>query len=99
MMFEMFTGPAAVLEPEVPWKEHALDVIEDLAKSGMTFNADTLRQRGVPEPPHHQNQWGGVFITAKNRGFIKKADSSSSQRKSRHGGFLHAWRGVPNARL
>jgi hypothetical protein len=97
MMFEMFTGPAAVLEPEVPWKEQALGVIEDLAKTGMTFNADTLRQRGVPEPPHHQNQWGGVFITAKNRGLIKKADSSSSRRKSRHGGFLHAWRGVPGA--
>ena len=96
-MFDMFTGPAAVLEPEGDWKNKALDAIEDLAKTGMTFNADTLRERGVPEPPHHQNQWGGVFITAKNRGLIKKADYSNSRRKSRHGGFLHAWRGVPRA--
>lgn len=96
MMFEMFTGPAAVLEPEVDWKDRALGEIEDLAKTGMTFNADTLRERGVPEPPKHQNQWGGVFQTAKKRGLIAKADYSNSRRKSRHGGFLHAWRGVPN---
>jgi hypothetical protein len=88
---------AAALEPEVDWKSGALDVIEDLAKTGMTFNADTLRERGVPEPPGHQNQWGGLFTTAKSRGLIAKADYSSSRRKSRHGGFLHAWRGVPRA--
>lgn len=85
---------AAVLETD--WKAEALDVIEDLAKTGMTFNADTLRQRGVLEPPHH-NQWGSLFRTAKSRGLITKADYSSSQRKSRHGGGLHAWRGVPDA--
>jgi len=88
---------AAVLEPEVPWKVRALGEIEDLAKSGVTFTADTLRQRGIPEPPHNPNQWGGLFQTAKKRGLIAKADYSSSQRKSRHGGFLHAWRGVPGA--
>lgn len=88
---------AAVLEPEVPWKDRALGEIEDLAKTGMTFTADTLRARGIQEPPHHPNQWGGLFQTAKKRGLITKADYSSSQRKSRHGGFLHAWRGVPGA--
>lgn len=87
---------AAVLESEVPWKDHALDHIETLAKTGMTFTADTLRARGVPEPPRHPNQWGGLFQTAKKRGLIAKADYSSSQRKSRHGGFLHAWRGLPS---
>jgi hypothetical protein len=95
MMFELFSGPAAVLEPAKDWKSGALDVIEDLAKSGATFNADTLRKRGVQEPPHH-NQWGGLFTTAKHRGLIAKADYSTSTRKSRHGGFLHAWRGVTN---
>lgn len=84
---------SAVLETD--WKSDALEVLEDLAKSGTTFNADTLRQRGIQEPAH-PNQWGGLFITAKNRGLIAKADYSSSRRKSRHGGFLHAWRGVPN---
>lgn len=88
---------AAVLEPETDWKADALVVIEDLAKTGNPFNADTLRARGVPEPPNHQNQWGGLFTAAKNRGLITKADYSSSQRKSRHGGFLHAWRGVNHA--
>jgi len=88
---------AAVLEPEVPWKDRALGEIEDLAKSGMTFTADTLRARGIPEPPKHPNQWGGLFTTAKHRGWITKADFSTSPRKSRHGGFLHAWRGVPRA--
>lgn len=88
---------AAVLEPEVPWKVRALEEIEDLAKTGATFTADTLRERGVPEPPKHQNQWGSVFGTASKRGLITKADYSSSRRKSRHGGFLHAWRGVPRA--
>lgn len=88
---------AAVLEPEVPWKVRALGEIEDLAKTGMTFTADTLRARGVQEPPNHPNQWGGLFQTAKKRGLITKADYSSSRRKSRHGGFLHAWRGVPHA--
>lgn len=88
---------AAVLEPEVDWKSGALEVIEDLAKSGATFNADTLRARGVQEPPNHPNQWGGLFTTAKSKGLISKADYSSSQRKSRHGGFLHAWKGVPRA--
>lgn len=86
---------AAALEPEIPWKDRALGEIEDLAKSGMTFTADTLRARGVEEP-HHPNQWGGLFQTAKKRGLIAKADYSTSQRKSRHGGFLHAWRGVPD---
>lgn len=98
MMLEMFTAPAAVLEPETDWKADALGVIEDLAKSGQTFNADTLRARGIPEPPKHPNQWGEVFRTAKRRGLIAKADFSSSQRKSRHGGGLHAWRGVNHAR-
>lgn len=88
---------AAVLEPEVPWKARALGEIEDLAKTGATFNADTLRERGVEEPPRHPNQWGGLFQAAAKRGLIAKADYSSSQRKSRHGGFLHAWRGVPDA--
>lgn len=87
---------AAVLEPEIPWKVRALGEIEDLAKSGVTFTADTLRQRGIPEPPHNPNQWGGLFQTAKKRGLIAKVDYSSSQRKSRHGGFLHAWRGLPS---
>lgn len=96
MMFELFSGPAAVLEPAKDWKVAALDEIEALAKSGATFNADTLRARGVQEPPHH-NQWGSVFSTARRRGIIAKADYSSSTRKSRHGGFLHAWRGVPDA--
>lgn len=86
---------AAVLETD--WKAAALDAIEDLAKTGATFNADTLRARGIPEPPRHQNQWGSLFTTARRRGLITKADYSSSQRKSRHGGFLHAWRGVPDA--
>lgn len=95
-MFEIFTGPAAVLEPETDWRATALEAVEDLAKTGMTFTADTLRQRGVTEPPH-PNQWGSVFQTAHRRGLITKADYSSSQRKSRHGGFLHAWRGVPRA--
>jgi hypothetical protein len=85
---------AAVLEKD--WKASALDEIEALAKSGTTFNADTLRQRGVQEPPNHPNQWGGLFTTAKSRGLITKADYSTSRRKSRHGGFLHAWRGVPD---
>lgn len=88
---------AAALESEVDWKDRALGEIEDLAKSGITFTADTLRARGIPEPPHNPNQWGGLFQTAKKRGLIAKADYSSSQRKSRHGGFLHAWRGVPRA--
>lgn len=86
---------AAVLELEVPWNVRALEEIENLAKGGGTFTADTLRARGVPEPPHHPNQWGGLFQTAKKRGLITKADYASSPRKSRHGGFLHAWRGVP----
>lgn len=85
---------AAVLETD--WKAEALDAIENLAKTGATFNADTLRARGLGEPPHH-NQWGSVFSTARRRGIIAKADYSSSQRKSRHGGFLHAWRGVNHA--
>lgn len=87
---------AAVLEPEVDWKSGALDVIEDLAKTGMAFTADTVRARGIAEP-RHPNQWGGLFQAASKRGLIAKADFSSSRRKSRHGGFLHAWRGVANA--
>lgn len=87
---------AAALEGETDWKADALEVIEGLAKTGMTFNADTVRQRGIKEPPH-PNQWGSVFRTAKRRGLIAKADYSSSQRKSRHGGGLHAWRGVNDA--
>jgi len=86
---------AAVLEPAVPWKVRALGEIEDLAKTGATFNADTLRERGVEEPPINQNQWGALFRAAKRAGLITKAEYSSSQRKSRHGGHLYAWRGVP----
>lgn len=82
---------AAVLEKD--WKAGATAELEALAKSGATFTADTLRQRGVTEPPH-PNQWGGLFQTASRRGLIAKADYSTSNRKSRHGGFLHAWRGV-----
>lgn len=85
---------AAVLEED--WRATALEALTALAKSGATFNADTLRARGVKEPAHH-NQWGGLFMAARKRGLIVKADYSSSQRKSRHGGFLYAWRGVPHA--
>jgi hypothetical protein len=85
---------AAVLEKD--WKAGARHELEALAKSGGTFNADTLRERGITEPDH-PNQWGALFGAAHKRGLITKADYSSSQRKSRHGGFLHAWKGVPGA--
>jgi hypothetical protein len=85
---------AAVLEEN--WRAAALQELTALAQYGATFNADTLRARGAKEPADH-NQWGSLFATAKKRGLITKAYYSSSQRKSRHGGFLHAWKGVPDA--
>jgi len=78
------------------WRNHAAGVIYYLAATGTEFNADTLRQRGVPEPPH-PNMWGPLFRWFARQHLIVRANYVHSTRQDRKDSMLSTWIGAGNA--
>jgi len=77
------------------WWNLATDAIYRLIDIGAEFNADTVRTRGVPEPPH-PNMWGPVFAWFARRHLIVRVNTVHSIREDRKGSMLSTWIGAGN---
>jgi hypothetical protein len=75
------------------WRSSALQAVETLARSGVEFTADDVRDMGVTEPDH-PNRWGGVFLAASRGGLIEPVGARRSTRGPRNASLVRVWRGV-----
>ena len=76
------------------WKQDALDLIAELAKSGREFTSDDLYAAGLGTAPH-PNLVGPVFHRAMNLGYIVPTRQvRRSQRKARRHGWVAVYRGA-----
>lgn len=66
------------------WRDCAWRAVEFLAAGGGDFTA-----------PDHPNRWGALFRAAMTAGLIVPVGFTTSTRRSRHGGILRVWRGLP----
>ena len=68
----------------------ALGIIRDLARDGVTFDADDVRRRqrfGTP------TVLGAAFREAARRRWIEAVEIGTSRAPSRHGALQRRWRG------
>ena len=76
------------------WKADALDLIEQLAKTGREFTSDDLYAAGLGPAPH-PNLVGPVFYRAMNLGYIIPTHRvRKSQRKARRRGWIAEYIGT-----
>jgi hypothetical protein len=88
------TRPAVLEDPNEPdWTAQALAAIEAAALAGEPFDAFSLTQRGLPQPPH-ASMWGPLFRDAARAKIIQKAGVHESQRPSRARGLCRVWIGA-----
>ena len=92
-------GQALVMDNQREhWKRCVSMVISDLARVGVTFTGDNVRQvaaaKNVPEP-HHPNAWGAAISAAAKAKRIRKTGRYlPSAIASRHGAMVAEWVGV-----
>ena len=79
--------PAAVALDD--WCEHAVNVIERLAREHGTVTSEDLRKN--IDPPEHANQIGSAFRSAYTQKIIIPIDFKISSDKSRRGGAIRVW--------
>ena len=90
---QMFIEHEETLAREA-WKQDALDLIVQLAKTGREFTSDDLYKAGLPSAPH-PNLVGPVFHRAMNLGYIIPTHQvRRSQRKARRHGWVAVYRGA-----
>lgn len=82
---------------DTSWNVDALDLLVKVAESGTDFDANTLTERGLRQPPH-PNMWGGLFQSAYKADIITPIGFRQSSRPSRAGGVCRIWRGLPNGK-
>ena len=76
------------------WKQDALELIVQLAKTGREFTSDDLYAAGLPSAPH-PNLVGPVFHRAMNLGYIVPTHRVyRSQRSARRGGWIAEYVGA-----
>ena len=76
------------------WKQDALDLIVQLAKTGREFTSDDLYNAGLGPAPH-PNLVGPVFNRALNLGYIIPTHRvRRSQRKARRHGWVAEYLGA-----
>ena len=76
------------------WTADALDLIEQLAKTGREFTSDDLYNAGLGPAPH-PNMVGPVFYRAMNLGYIIPTHRvRKSQRKARRRGWIAEYIGT-----
>ena len=83
-------------DPDLWFQDCALSAIAQLARSGVPFTTDDLRDLGVPEPDR-PTRWGVVMQAAYRAGMIRPIAATNSRRPSRHSGLQRVWEGVPSA--
>jgi hypothetical protein len=74
------------------WERLALTEIFRLAKSGIVFTADDVRER-VSDPPN-PNLMGKLFRSTSRMGKIVSVGYSRSLRRLRHGAVVQNWVGA-----
>ena len=76
------------------WKADALDLIEQLAKTGREFTSDDLYAAGLGPAPH-PNMVGPLFYRAMNLGYIIPTHRvRRSERKARRHGWVAEYIGA-----
>lgn len=76
------------------WKTDALELIEELAKTGREFTSDDLYAAGLGPAPH-PNMVGPVFRRAMDLGYIIPTHRvRRSQRKARRHGWVAEYIGA-----
>ena len=80
------------------WHAAAERAMMHLAKSGRLFSADDLRRLLEDGPqPDSMNAYGGLFLTWKARGLIRKVGYMPSRQRKRNGGAIGQWEGTEKA--
>lgn len=76
------------------WKQDALDLIVQLAKTGREFTSDDLYNAGLGPAPH-PNMVGPLFYRAMNLGYIIPTHRVyRSKRSARRGGWIAEYVGA-----
>ena len=82
------------------WRSTVDQAIRAFADSGQPFNADDLREAGVPDPHgkgRSQNAWGMRFLVAKRAGLIVEVGRRTSRRASVHAHRVAVYVGADHA--
>lgn len=88
------TRPAVLEDPTAPdWSTQAFAALEAAALAGTPFDAFTLTQNGLPQPPV-SGMWGQLFKEAARAKLIQKAGVHESERPSRSRGLCRVWIGT-----
>lgn len=74
------------------WKEIALGVIEDLARSRESFTSDDLREVLGEVQPDHPNAFGAIFSSASKKKIIKRIGYTTSKIPSCQGHVISQWK-------
>lgn len=73
------------------WRSWALREIGIMAKNGLEFTSDDLRQ--VVGEPDNANRWGGIWLAARRAGLVVPTGQvRPSTTPSRHGSLVRVWR-------
>lgn len=75
------------------WRATAWQALEHLAKSGREFDAWSLVEMGVPDPPQ-SSSLGALFYAARQAGLIETAGWCQSRRPTARGSACRLWRGI-----
>lgn len=84
------------------WRATVDQAIRAFAEAGTPFNADDLREAGVPDPHgmgRSQNAWGPRFLKAKKDGLIVRIGYRAARRTSVHAHEVSVYVGAQHAHL
>lgn len=73
------------------WNEKALEELRRLARSGLEFSAEDIRDR--VGDPDSSGSLGGLFQRARHAGLIEFVGYRRARRIQRHAGVIGIWRG------
>jgi len=75
------------------WRNTAWQALEHLAATGNVFDAYSLTELGVPDPPSMASL-GALFYAARQAGLIRKVAYGQSRRPATRGSACAQWVGV-----
>lgn len=74
------------------WRSTAMQALEYLAATGNVFDAYSLTELGVPDPPSMASL-GALFYAARQAGLIHKVGYAPSRRPATRGSAAAQWVG------
>lgn len=81
----------AMVLDDLDWMSDAHDLLVKVAATGAEFNAYTLSEAGLREPPN-ANMWGTLFREANRLWIIEHLGWLKSSRPARKGGVCSRWK-------